>query len=110
MLDSVRVSRSTVARRYHPSAVLSLPLHTTIPQPLVDLAPALPCPCSPSQALLDSLGQALSLAPLFVWLELLFLLGYRPALRSALSARVQASPLRKGAMRCQSAMLQRAQQ
>jgi len=33
-------------------------------------------------ALLDNLFQALFLAPLFVWLELLFALGYRPELRS----------------------------
>lgn len=32
-------------------------------------------------ALLDNLFQALFLAPLFVWLELLFALGYRPELR-----------------------------
>jgi 2-hydroxy fatty acid dioxygenase len=31
-------------------------------------------------ALLDSLHQALTLAPLFVWLELLFSLGYNPAM------------------------------
>eukprot|EP01135_Chromosphaera_perkinsii_P003151 Nk52_evm40s236 gene=Nk52_evmTU40s236 len=31
-------------------------------------------------ALLDSLVQALLLAPLFVWLEVLFMFGYRPAL------------------------------
>jgi uncharacterized membrane protein YGL010W len=33
-------------------------------------------------ALLDNIFQALFLAPLFVWLELLFALGYRPELRS----------------------------
>jgi uncharacterized membrane protein YGL010W len=33
-------------------------------------------------ALLDNLFQALFLAPLFVWLELLFALGYRPELRN----------------------------
>ena len=35
-------------------------------------------------ALLDNLFQALFLAPLFVWLELLFALGYRPELKSRL--------------------------
>lgn len=33
-------------------------------------------------ALLDNIFQALFLAPLFVWLELLFALGYRPELKS----------------------------
>jgi uncharacterized membrane protein YGL010W len=32
--------------------------------------------------------QAFALAPLFVWLELLFLLGYRPKLKAALDVRV----------------------
>lgn len=32
-------------------------------------------------ALLDNLFQAIFLAPLFVWLELLFMLGYRPELK-----------------------------
>ena len=32
--------------------------------------------------------QALTLAPLFVWLELLFLLGYRPQLYTELQKRV----------------------
>lgn len=41
-------------------------------------------------ALLDSLLQALSTAPLFVWLELLFALGYRRQLRSEVNKRVQA--------------------
>ncbi|GBF89468.1 DUF962 domain-containing protein [Raphidocelis subcapitata] len=39
-------------------------------------------------ALLDSLVQAFALAPLFVWFELLFLLGYRPRLRAELEKRV----------------------
>lgn len=39
-------------------------------------------------ALLDSLVQALTLAPLFVWFELLFLLGYRPQLYKQLQQRV----------------------
>ena len=33
-------------------------------------------------ALLDNLFQAIFLAPLFVWLEVLFMLGYRPELRA----------------------------
>lgn len=33
-------------------------------------------------ALLDNIFQALFLAPLFVWLELLFALGYRPDLKN----------------------------
>ncbi|GAX73463.1 hypothetical protein CEUSTIGMA_g915.t1 [Chlamydomonas eustigma] len=41
-------------------------------------------------ALMDSLVQAVSLAPLFVWFELLFLFGYRPELQSQLKARVSA--------------------
>lgn len=41
-------------------------------------------------ALLDSLVQALTLAPLFVWFELLFLLGYRPQLYAELQQRVAA--------------------
>lgn len=32
-------------------------------------------------ALLDNLFQAIFLAPLFVWLELLFMVGYRPELK-----------------------------
>lgn len=39
-----------------------------------------------SPALLDNLVQALVLAPLFVWLELLFLLGYRPELHKKIDA------------------------
>jgi uncharacterized membrane protein YGL010W len=35
--------------------------------------------------------QALTLAPLFVWFELLFLLGYRPQLYKQLQQRVAAS-------------------
>jgi uncharacterized membrane protein YGL010W len=42
-------------------------------------------------ALLDSLSQAFSLAPLFVWFELLFLLGYRPQLYAELQERVSAN-------------------
>lgn len=33
-------------------------------------------------ALLDNLVQAFLLAPLFVWMEILFFLGYRPELRA----------------------------
>lgn len=40
-------------------------------------------------ALLDNLVQALLLAPLFVWMELLFFLGYRPELRSRLDKAVE---------------------
>ncbi|KIY93909.1 hypothetical protein MNEG_14054 [Monoraphidium neglectum] len=39
-------------------------------------------------ALMDSLVQAFLLAPLFVWFELLFPLGYRPKLRAELERRV----------------------
>ncbi|PHH77033.1 hypothetical protein CDD82_3693 [Ophiocordyceps australis] len=40
-------------------------------------------------ALLDNLAQALFLAPMFVWLELLFKLGYRKELQSRVDKRVQ---------------------
>lgn len=40
-------------------------------------------------ALVDNLVQALFLAPFFVWLEMLFALGYRPELRSRLDMAVQ---------------------
>lgn len=39
-------------------------------------------------ALLDNLVQALFLAPFFVWLEVLFMLGYRPELKSRLDKAV----------------------
>ncbi len=39
-------------------------------------------------ALLDNLVQALFLAPFFVWLEMLFLLGYRPELKARLDKAV----------------------
>lgn len=42
-------------------------------------------------ALTDSFFQSLMLAPLFVWFEVLFLLGYRPALRARLQERVDAN-------------------
>lgn len=40
-------------------------------------------------ALMDNLFQAIFLAPLFVWLELLFMLGYRPELQSRVSKAVE---------------------
>nr|POF26360.1 putative endoplasmic reticulum membrane protein c16e8.02 [Quercus suber] len=40
-------------------------------------------------ALLDNLVQAIFLAPFFVWLEVLFMLGYRPELKSRLDRAVQ---------------------
>ncbi|KAJ9633227.1 hypothetical protein H2204_007123 [Knufia peltigerae] len=40
-------------------------------------------------ALLDNLFQAFFLAPLFVWLEILFALGYRPELKNRVEKMVQ---------------------
>ena len=40
-------------------------------------------------ALLDNLVQALFLAPFFVWMEILFMLGYRPDLKKRLDKAVQ---------------------
>lgn len=40
-------------------------------------------------ALMESLSQAFALAPLFVFYELLFVLGYRPELRKELNARYE---------------------
>jgi len=40
-------------------------------------------------ALLDNLFQAIFLAPFFVWLEVLFALGYRPDLKSRLDKAVE---------------------
>lgn len=40
-------------------------------------------------ALLDNLVQALFLAPLFVWLEVLFYFGYRPELKARLDQNVE---------------------
>lgn len=40
-------------------------------------------------ALLDNLVQAVFLAPFFVWLEVLFMCGYRPELRSRLDQSVK---------------------
>ena len=42
-------------------------------------------------ALLDSFFQSLVLGPLFVWFELLFALGYRPALHAEVQRRVRSS-------------------
>lgn len=42
-------------------------------------------------ALMDSFFQSLVLAPLFVWFELLFLVGYRPLLRSEVESLVKAN-------------------
>ena len=41
-------------------------------------------------ALVDNLVQALFLAPMFVWLEVLFFLGYRPELQTRVEKQVQA--------------------
>ena len=40
-------------------------------------------------ALLDNLVQALFLAPFFVWMEILFFLGYRPELKSRVDSAVE---------------------
>lgn len=40
-------------------------------------------------ALLDNLVQALFLAPFFVWLEVLFMFGYRPELKARLDSAIQ---------------------
>lgn len=40
-------------------------------------------------ALLDNLVQAIFLAPMFVWLELLFKLGYRPELQGRVQKKVE---------------------
>lgn len=40
-------------------------------------------------ALMDNLIQALFLAPMFVWLEILFSLGYRPELQARVQKKVQ---------------------
>jgi len=40
-------------------------------------------------ALLDNLFQAIFLAPLFVWLELLFMIGYRPELQKRVAKAVE---------------------
>jgi uncharacterized membrane protein YGL010W len=42
-------------------------------------------------ALLDNLVQALFLAPLFVWLECLFMVGYRPELKARMEMKVKAA-------------------
>jgi uncharacterized membrane protein YGL010W len=41
-------------------------------------------------ALVDNLFQAIFLAPLFVWLELLFMLGYRSELKGRVEKAIQA--------------------
>ncbi len=41
-------------------------------------------------ALLDRLLQALFLAPMFVWFEILFVLGYRPELQARVDKQVSA--------------------
>ena len=41
-------------------------------------------------ALIDNLVQALFLAPMFVWLEILFFFGYRPELQARVQKQVQA--------------------
>ena len=41
--------------------------------------------------------QSLVLAPLFVWMELLFLGGYRPRLQAQLKARIESSSASQGA-------------
>lgn len=46
-------------------------------------------------ALMDSLVQAFATAPLFVWLELLFLLGYRRDMQQELDRRVDAAMSRR---------------
>lgn len=40
-------------------------------------------------ALLDNLVQAFLLAPFFVWLEILFMMGYRPELKTRVDANVE---------------------
>ena len=40
-------------------------------------------------ALLDNLVQAAFLAPFFVWMEILFMLGYRPELKARIDAKVE---------------------
>ncbi|KAI9769707.1 MAG: hypothetical protein M1840_003944 [Geoglossum simile] len=53
-------------------------------------------------ALLDNLVQAVFLAPLFVWLEILFYLGYRPELKKRLDKAIEqklASLKREGKVR-----------
>jgi 2-hydroxy fatty acid dioxygenase len=42
-----------------------------------------------SPALLDNLVQALVLAPFFVWMEVLFMLGYRPELKARVDKAVE---------------------
>lgn len=44
-----------------------------------------------SPAFLDNLAQALLLAPLFVFMEFLFVLGYRPALQKRIHEKIKAA-------------------
>lgn len=53
-------------------------------------------------ALLDNLIQALFLAPFFVWMEILFRLGYRPELRMRLDEAVEKEIQRYRASKAQS--------
>ncbi|KDD72345.1 hypothetical protein H632_c3484p0, partial [Helicosporidium sp. ATCC 50920] len=50
-------------------------------------------------ALLDSFFQSLVLAPLFVWFEMLFVLGYRPALQAELASGIREIRARDSALR-----------
>jgi uncharacterized membrane protein YGL010W len=42
-----------------------------------------------SPALVDNVGQAVLLAPLFVFMEFLFLMGYRPALQKRVHEKIK---------------------
>jgi 2-hydroxy fatty acid dioxygenase len=48
-------------------------------------------------ALMDNLFQSLYLAPLFVWLEILFAFGYRPELKKGIQKEVEADKLARAA-------------
>lgn len=54
-------------------------------------------------ALLDSLVQALLLAPLFVFMEVLFVFGYRPALKARLQKTIDAEIAKWKASKAKSA-------
>jgi len=54
-------------------------------------------------ALLDNIFQAIFLAPLFVWLELLFMIGYRPELQKRVSKQVEAEIARFRARKAEQA-------
>mmetsp|Transcript_10611 Transcript_10611/g.17366 ORF Transcript_10611/g.17366 Transcript_10611/m.17366 type:complete len:201 (+) Transcript_10611:68-670(+) len=49
-----------------------------------------------SPALLESVGQAFLMAPLFVWLEVLFMMGYSPPYRSQVQLAVAAAKAAEG--------------